>query len=711
MSCQAQAQSVRSAAKVCSADPQQIARRTTGNLRRSCEACRTLKVRCIIPTNSGSRACGRCITNATECVFEEALARPRRTKPTGRTRVKDVEEKLDGLIALISAGRKTDSASSHATPRPFPESRLQQSSPAMPYWQLSGIASASASAAGLFSMTSDWSVTSEAVLDPISRGVITAEVAEDVFRAFLGHSPLFGFIVLSPDMTLEYLCRERPCLLHAILAAGSVDGLQKRLAADFRRMIAERAIVRAEKNLDILQGLLTYLCWHHLYIDPAHQNIYQLSQLALSMAVELELGDISESTKQELICAGTDHRSRMYDMNYAYQVECLRTYIACHHASSYVSIAMRRPVLFRFNKQAEDCSHLLSILTNEPSDLLLPYFVRLQRLSEDVYKIFHYGDCEAWTAETMDEVRIYAMVQTFLNELNQLKAAMPPEEQMPPNLKTKCLHLDIYIHEVGLHVPRGHASFCTTATTCPSTTSSSNSPMTTPSTDSSSGEGGGSIKCCSWCSSPLRADIVVSAIRAAQRYIEAYLRLSDAQLRASTLMEEAKALYAILVLGAVTLEQNTQQLGAARLRDLADMGSYLGALERRFAGLVTSIAPGDATAARSSSSSSPPGEAAQERHDYFWQMRQFAANSLAWHGRFVGGLDGGAASERVDKCNGIDLSIMRVLGTSPFLMRDSDPQLPPPQQVMGDAMISDPLLDASWMIDQGGLWPDLEMGA
>lgn len=220
-------------------------------------------------------------------------------------------------------------------------------------------------------------------------------------------------------------------------------------------------------------------------------------------------------------------------------------------------------------------------------------------------------------------------------------------------LKTACLHLDMYIHEIGLHVPKQHSHL-------------------------SRADG---QKCCSWCSSPLRADIATSAIRAAQRFIDAYVQFTDDQLRHNTLMEEAKLLYAILILSTVSIEQTTRQLDSARLRDLTNMYYYIGAVEKRFATLVTTHANG------------------QERHDYFWQMKHHAAITIAWFDKYIEGLVMG--HNRREECGEFDLSIMKILIRSASSSKECE-------QALDEAAFSEIVdTDTSWMVDQNNLWPDL----
>lgn len=97
--------------------------------------------------------------------------------------------------------------------------------------------------------------------DVIVKGIITAEEARQLLTDFVTASAEFPLVLLSSRTNLEYLRVERPCLLLAILTACARDRLQTRLEQEFRNVLAERLIVNAQKNVDLLQSLLVFLGW------------------------------------------------------------------------------------------------------------------------------------------------------------------------------------------------------------------------------------------------------------------------------------------------------------------------------------------------------------------------------------------------------------------------------------------------------------------
>lgn len=95
----------------------------------------------------------------------------------------------------------------------------------------------------------------------ISKGLLAADEANQMLADFIATSAEFPLIVLPFQADLECLRWERPCLLLAIFTACARDHLQTRLEVEFRKMLADRVMLGAEKNIDLLQGLLVFLTW------------------------------------------------------------------------------------------------------------------------------------------------------------------------------------------------------------------------------------------------------------------------------------------------------------------------------------------------------------------------------------------------------------------------------------------------------------------
>jgi hypothetical protein len=75
--------------------------------------------------------------------------------------------------------------------------------------------------------------------------------------------PHFPFVIIQPNISAEYLRREKKFLFLAILASASFADmpLQRRLGMEVKKAVASRMIVNGEMSFELLQGLLVYLAW------------------------------------------------------------------------------------------------------------------------------------------------------------------------------------------------------------------------------------------------------------------------------------------------------------------------------------------------------------------------------------------------------------------------------------------------------------------
>ena len=73
----------------------------------------------------------------------------------------------------------------------------------------------------------------------------------------------FPFVIVPPDLTVQAMEIERPMLLLAVFmtASGHDRLLQIALEARFRRELAAKTIINAQRSMDCLQSILVYLAW------------------------------------------------------------------------------------------------------------------------------------------------------------------------------------------------------------------------------------------------------------------------------------------------------------------------------------------------------------------------------------------------------------------------------------------------------------------
>ncbi|EHA47322.1 hypothetical protein MGG_04141 [Pyricularia oryzae 70-15] len=528
----------------------------TGVLRRSCEACRALKARCIHVPNSGSRCCKRCMDHGIDCVFEEAIARPKRARTSARTRVKDVEEKIDSLIALIAARKEPQTQVMDKTAPNLKMSNFLDSEGNFSFPSIVNDSGLMFTPSG-FPTTSpmaDMALTSN-VNDVFSKGIVTFEAAQGYLQAFIADAALFPFVVISPHMTLDFLRRERPCLLLAIMVVCSQGSVQEKLIVEFKNYIAQHVIIEARRGVDAVQGLIVYCNWHNRCSNLSIQQLYQLTQLAVTLAGDFGLPSLA--TIREMNSSNAKMSRSIRDLNSQYldELERIRTYLGCYHVSHGMSIGVRKPTHLLHSRRIEEAAKMIASLEQTASDTLIPHLIRLQRFAEDVQRTFDYNDPDG--LDEMDGLKLRATVTMLDRQLSQVLEAMPLEVRQNTHIQLEAKFLRIYISEIGLQIPIGHMKL----------------------------DG----RCCDWCSSAHRTELIITCMRATQKYLDYYFALPDAAFSQLNVLQVGRHMYATTMLARVMMRDQIGKLDMALLGELAAAPAYVQASERKLARLITTM--------------------------------------------------------------------------------------------------------------------------
>ncbi|RDL34975.1 uncharacterized protein BP5553_06906 [Venustampulla echinocandica] len=368
-------------------------------LRRSCELCRNSKGKCC--PSKDSNQCQRCAKEGKQCVFLEAKPRPKRAK-NSRMRVAEMEERLDDLVALLTPNAQatkqvatqsglatisplkiTDQALSTLLPLEAPQLRSQDFSVPQHYYP------------STFSFAD---VVLGDLPDPISKSIISFEQAENSIQVFRSKAARFPFVLVSSQMSLDSLRRERPFLLLSILTFASQKNakIQDQLELELKEYLSKKVIVNGEKSLDLLQGLLVYLAWGCL---------------------------------QEL--------------------EYRRTFLGCYYLASSVCRDLKKPSNMRYGAYTEECCQVLGRAAESETDYLVPYFIRLEQFAEDVNRAFSY-DASLELVE-IDTVRIEVLSKAFGEQLKQFESAFPIQVWNNTSIRMSYYFVRIYVNEIGFH--------------------------------------------------------------------------------------------------------------------------------------------------------------------------------------------------------------------------------------------------------------------
>lgn len=138
--------------------------------------------------------------------------------------------------------------------------------------------------------------------DIIDRGVISLELAEDLLRLY--REELFSEypgIPIAKNVTVDELRSKKPALFMAVMAAASQSmgaSLSNKLHEELVYFYARSLFVNGEKSLQHVQALFVSVSYYTPPNNPGQMQIYQYTNLAASMALELGLASKPRTHEQ-----------------------------------------------------------------------------------------------------------------------------------------------------------------------------------------------------------------------------------------------------------------------------------------------------------------------------------------------------------------------------------------------------------------------------
>ncbi|PSN69489.1 hypothetical protein BS50DRAFT_343053 [Corynespora cassiicola Philippines] len=356
----------------------------------ACERCRKHKVRCVPSETAG--LCQRCQKARVECIEHIARRRPAKPRTAVQTtpiRGADVEKKLDNLSTIVTAVSAPGSAPqpslppvntvpsqraeiAHRTPTPASAAPQPSIPPVVKTPILPNPGSTPESALSFWDSIND-TISGLGHLDPVIRSisVIHMQMLLDSYRSM---SDYFPFVTLPKESFCRDLLQQRPMLMFAVLTVASYDSvlLQLTLSREFRKVIMVK-IMNGEKSLDLLQGLLVFIAWHHHYMDAQAVSIHMLLQLCVGIAGDLGLDKLSDASRSPF--QKPDSRDR----------EAKRAYLGCYYLASNLSLLEAgRTRSISFSSTLRIYASELASAWEHRSDMILPILIDTCQFTEDV---------------------------------------------------------------------------------------------------------------------------------------------------------------------------------------------------------------------------------------------------------------------------------------------------------------------------------------
>ena len=141
-------------------------------------------------------------------------------------------------------------------------------------------------------------------------------------------------VVFPPRTTACDVRSSKPIVFLAILVAASVGmaplNLQHYLTRLLLRSLADFIIRMGEKSMDLIQALLIATIWYRPPKRYEHMNFYQLSHIAVVMAVDIGLGKRVTASKTLQMQATKNQNRSFKHLLISDSVEARRTWLGCY---------------------------------------------------------------------------------------------------------------------------------------------------------------------------------------------------------------------------------------------------------------------------------------------------------------------------------------------------------------------------------------------
>ncbi|KAI1414754.1 hypothetical protein F5Y13DRAFT_187949 [Hypoxylon sp. FL1857] len=451
---------------------------------RACEACRGLKVKCEPDPANPDGPCKRCAKANRNCVVTQPTRK--RQKKTD-SRVAELEKKIDALTASLQASRGAPTSTTHPPPsddqaygynaastarewgappprdqaQPAPElekrpSFAQPTTMAGQKRKFTESTEGSPVGANASPTPAKASATPEQQPDVIDRGIITMSEAAAFFARYTEDMvPHLPAVVFPEGTTAIEIRKTKPILFLAIVAAASseIPKLQRQLVREIMQIFADQIIISGRKSLELVQALLVSVIW---YYPPEHfeeLKFYQFVHLAAVMSIDIGLGRRLHNPKSRLVpYTWREHPFRKQPLPDPSSIEARRTWLAVYFLASNVSMALHRPNLIRWQAFMTECMDILeSSPQAAPTDRYLCHLVWTHRLAEDVGIQFSMDDPTVFV--NVSEQKVQYALRGFERDLAKYSESIPKEEKRP-SLVLGFHVLNLYMHEIALHVDK-----------------------------------------------------------------------------------------------------------------------------------------------------------------------------------------------------------------------------------------------------------------
>ncbi|KIW16859.1 hypothetical protein PV08_04049 [Exophiala spinifera] len=364
-------------------------------------------------------------------------------------RVAELEEKIDKLTNLLTAdqspqeqpNRPDVTINHHSLPTP-PLSVGLDSRP------LTTATGGSCASAGNINQKGKPCIDEDAVwqtdIKSIFRTTVPPVVEERLFSDFrTTFNRYFPYVVIPPHETTASIRKEKPFLFRTCVSvACHADPVtQSQLAEELLRYIGERMLIKSEKSLDILQGLLVFISWYQHY-NHYNQQMMNLLHLASAMTIDLGLNRPTYSGPWPPIGMVVDTHQLIHGKPLCPGVQTSderRALLGLYFFHARLSACFSRIDFMQWTQHIEDCCTSLLTSCEYPSDVEAVQGVRLTRLLE------RYSPYTG--AISLKNVPIKTFVDCFQEDLHRVKREFPANLAHDPIFQMQIYDAELTIYE------------------------------------------------------------------------------------------------------------------------------------------------------------------------------------------------------------------------------------------------------------------------
>lgn len=261
----------------------------------------------------------------------------------------------------------------------------------------------------------------------------------------------FPFVVIPSSTTAEALRQQKPFLYDAIMLVASKQRVASQREAGDKLLayLGDHLLLRGEKSLDLLQGLLVYLAWgNHQFHNSAQMSA--LLQLAIALVAELDLGKtprkIPDPKKSLVHAMGLVSSPPPKAVN-THTSDEMRAFVGCFYLSSIFSQCYRKLTAVRHTAYLGQCCKLLDEAAEYPTDLYLTSLVRVQMFLSRGLEASRLDEPEGSAASTA-AVSMY--VKSFQRELRDSRTTLSASASHISLLASDLLLIHFYSVEISL---------------------------------------------------------------------------------------------------------------------------------------------------------------------------------------------------------------------------------------------------------------------